>query len=108
VRKQILTAVIRRDEAKTFCVVEPLYGTGCHLLNFPKGHTFRVITPSIALDSGIHFVTRGNRPRQPGSARRLKPIAIHTDAEGIPAPFSPTGLDHAPVPRATHEQSEDH
>jgi len=34
VRKQIFTALIRRDEAKTFCVVEPLYGTGCHLLIF--------------------------------------------------------------------------
>jgi hypothetical protein len=34
VGKQILSAVIRRDEAKTLCVVEPLYSTGCHLVIF--------------------------------------------------------------------------
>ena len=29
--EQILTAVIRSDEAKTFGVIEPLNGTSCHI-----------------------------------------------------------------------------
>src|SRR6187399_3015347 len=33
-REQILAALARGDEAEAFGVVEPLYGTGCHLL-FP-------------------------------------------------------------------------
>jgi hypothetical protein len=33
-REQVLAALARGDEAEAFGVVEPLYGTGCHLL-FP-------------------------------------------------------------------------
>jgi len=28
--EQVLTAVVRRDEAEAFSVVEPFYDTGCH------------------------------------------------------------------------------
>lgn len=30
VGKKIITAVIRRDEAETFCIVKPLDSTSCH------------------------------------------------------------------------------
>jgi hypothetical protein len=38
--EQILAAVIRSDEAKTFGIVEPLNSTSCHkeLSNFNKSH----------------------------------------------------------------------
>jgi hypothetical protein len=34
VREQILTAVIRSDEAKTFGIIEPLNSTCCHKITF--------------------------------------------------------------------------
>ena len=34
VREQILAAVIRSDEAKTFGIIEPLNSTSCHKRNF--------------------------------------------------------------------------
>jgi hypothetical protein len=32
--EQILAAVIRSDEAKTFGIIEPLYSTSCHKRTF--------------------------------------------------------------------------
>src|SRR5260370_6155966 len=29
-REQVFSAAVRRDEAKTLCIVEPLYSTCCH------------------------------------------------------------------------------
>jgi hypothetical protein len=34
-REQVFTALGRGDEAEAFGVVEPLYGTGCHVIYFP-------------------------------------------------------------------------
>jgi len=31
VREQVFATIIRSDEAKTFCIVEPLYSTVCHV-----------------------------------------------------------------------------
>jgi hypothetical protein len=35
-RKQIFTALIRRDKAKTFGVIEPLHRTGRHCKTHPS------------------------------------------------------------------------
>ena len=81
-RKQILTAVIRRDEAKALCVVEPLYGYRLPSADFPGSRAFRVLTPPIALESGIDFVARENRSGQPGSALMLRRLTIYSVAVG--------------------------
>ena len=35
VREEIFAAIVRSNEAKTFCVIEPFDGTECHVCYFP-------------------------------------------------------------------------
>ncbi len=35
-REQVFASIIRRDETKTFCIVEPLYSTVCHVTSLTK------------------------------------------------------------------------
>src|SRR5450830_161516 len=57
-REQILTAIIRSDEAKTFGVIEPLNGTCCHKKNFQilTKHTSHKSKKLPAPSSTTHFL----------------------------------------------------
>jgi hypothetical protein len=44
---QIFAAFIRRDEAEALCVIEPTLQYRLPSADFPRDHTFRVITPRI-------------------------------------------------------------
>jgi hypothetical protein len=46
-----------------------------------------VLTPPIALESGIDFVARENRSRQPGSALMLRRLTIYSVAVGNSCDF---------------------
>jgi hypothetical protein len=56
--EQILTAIIRSDEAKTFGVIEPLNGTCCHKKNFQlnTNHTSHKSKKLPAPSSTTHFL----------------------------------------------------
>src|SRR3954449_23672 len=64
--EQVLATVVRSNEAVSLCIVEPLYGSGCHI------------------DTSFHYLTNGSgrRTAQPNDRSKFGPTVAGCPADG--------------------------